>query len=188
MKKQRVIHNLPIGYTQGRLTVVSEAYSVRVSPKATKRCVDCTCSCGVTKQVKVSEIALGRAKSCGCLSREALEKGVSKYEAGLNAFYYNTKASADKRNYVFDLSLSKVSSLSQQPCTYCGQEPSQFQTRFSEFKYNGIDRVDNSLGYVEGNCVPCCKLCNRMKDVMSVEDFKDHVKSILDFQRSKSNA
>lgn len=188
MKKQRTIHNIPIGYTQGRLTVVSEAYSVRVSTKATKRCVDCTCSCGVTKQVKVSEIALGRAKSCGCLSREALDKGVSKYEAGFRATLRVYKQSAKERGLDFSLSEDCFKELTQSECTYCGQEPSQFQTRFSEFKYNGIDRVDNSLGYIDGNCTPCCKLCNRMKDVMSVEDFKAHVKSILDFQRSKSDA
>ena len=188
VKKQRTIHNLPIGYTQGRLTVVSEAYSVRVSPKATKRCVDCTCSCGVTKQVKVSEIASGRAKSCGCLSREALDKGVSKYEAGFRSVLRVYEYSAKERNLEFNLSRENFENLVLSDCTYCGQEPSQFQTRFSEFKYNGIDRVDNSLGYVEGNCAPCCKLCNRMKDVMSVKEFKDHVKSILDFQRGNHSA
>ena len=187
VKKQRVIHNLPIGYTQGEIIVVSEAYSVRVSTKATKRCVDCTCSCGTTKQVKVSEIALGRAKSCGCLSRAVMESNISKCEAGFRATLRVYKQSAKERGLDFSLSKDYFKELTQSDCTYCGQEPSQFQTRFSEFKYNGIDRVDNLLGYVDGNCVPCCKLCNRMKDVMSVEDFKNHVKSILDFQRSSHN-
>ena len=58
VKNQRVKHYLPIGYVQERLTVLTEAYSVRVSHTATKRCVDCICSCGNTKQVKVSDIAL----------------------------------------------------------------------------------------------------------------------------------
>ena len=107
------------------------------------------------------------------------------YKSGLNAFYYNTKASASKRGYIFDLSLDRVDFLSQQNCSYCGREPSQFLSNFPNFKYNGIDRVDNSIGYVENNCVSCCKLCNRMKDVLSVGEFKKHIKTILNFQRSK---
>ena len=110
------------------------------------------------------------------------------YNSGLNAFYYNTKASANKRGYTFDLSLDRVDFLSQQNCSYCGTEPSQVLSSFPNFKYNGIDRVDNSLGYVEGNCVPCCKLCNRMKDVLSVDDFKEHIKTIIFFQRGRNNA
>jgi hypothetical protein len=110
------------------------------------------------------------------------------YEAGLNALYYNTKASANKRGYVFELSVDEVSLLCQQLCSYCGKEPSQVLSSFPNFKYNGIDRVDNSLGYVEGNCVPCCKLCNRMKYVLSVDAFKEHIETIIVFQRSKSFA
>ena len=110
------------------------------------------------------------------------------YEAGLNAFYYNTKSSANKRGYTFDLSLSEVSFLSQLPCSYCGKEPSQVLGSFPNFLYNGIDRIDNSTGYVEGNCTPCCKLCNRMKGILSVDDFKEHIKTIIFFQRSRNNA
>ena len=110
------------------------------------------------------------------------------YEAGLNAFYYNTKASASKRGYAFDLSLSEVSTLSQQYCTYCGKEPSQLLSNFPNFKYNGIDRVDNTLGYTEDNCVTCCKICNSMKNTLTFDEFKEHIKTILNFQRSKSFA
>ena len=183
MKKQRVMHNLPIGYAQGELTVVSEAYSVRVSPKATKRCVDCTCSCGVTKQVKVSEIASGRAKSCGCLSRAVMESNISKYEAGFRAVLRVYEYSAKERGLEFNLSRETFEHLTASNCTYCGVEPLQFQTRFSEFKYNGIDRVDNTKGYVIENCVTCCKLCNRMKDTLSLDEFKNHIAKVVLYQK-----
>lgn len=29
---------------------------------------------------------------------------------------------------------------------------------------SGIDRKDNSKGYIAGNCVPCCDTCNRTKN------------------------
>lgn len=106
-----------------------------------------------------------------------------KYESGLNAFYYNTKASASKRGYSFDLTLNEASTLSQKVCTYCGKEPEQFLSSFPNFIYNGIDRVDNTKGYILENCVSCCKLCNRMKDVLSVEDFKRHINKIITFKK-----
>ena len=40
------------------------------------------------------------------------------------------------------------------PCVYCGVL----------LEINGIDRMDNTKGYVPDNCVPCCKTCNLMPD------------------------
>lgn len=103
VKKQRLIHNFPVGYVQVNLTVVSEAYSVRKSPSATKRCVDCLCKCGNIAQVSVSQIASGKAKSCGCLSRAALERNVSKYEAGSRAVLRVYEYSAKERGLEFNV-------------------------------------------------------------------------------------
>ena len=183
MKKQRLIRNIPIDYTQERLTVVSEAYSVRLSPTRTVRYVDCMCSCGITKQVKVSQITSGKAKSCGCLSRATLQSNISKREAGIRAVLRVYNYSAKDRGLDFSLDRETFERLTTSNCVYCGVEPLQFQTRFSEFKYNGIDRVDNTKGYILENCVPCCKLCNRMKDVLSVEDFKSHINKIITFRK-----
>jgi hypothetical protein len=41
--------------------------------------------------------------------------------------------------------------------------------------YNGVDRVNNSLGYTKDNCKPCCKMCNKMKGTMSLEEFKSFI-------------
>ena len=183
VKKQRLIHNFPVGYVQVNLTVVSEAYSVRKSPLSTKRCVDCLCKCGNIAQVSVSQIASGKAKSCGCLSRAALERNVSKHEAGFGAVLRVYEYSAKERGLEFNLSRETFEHLTASNCTYCGVEPLQFQTRFSEFKYNGIDRVDNTKGYVIENCVPCCKTCNRMKDTLSLDEFKSHIAKVVLYQK-----
>lgn len=45
------------------------------------------------------------------------------------------------------------------PCFYCGK-PSD-QTKYKEG--SGIDRIDNSKGYIEGNCVSCCFFVTRVK-------------------------
>lgn len=183
LKNQRVKHILPIGHSQGNLTVVSEVYSVRKSTLSTQRCVDCLCKCGNTVQVSVSRLASGKAKSCGCLSRAALERDVSKYEAGLRAVLRVYEYSAKERGLEFNLSRETFEHLTASNCTYCGVEPLQFQNRFSEFKYNGIDRVDNTKGYVIENCVPCCKTCNRMKDTLSLDEFKSHIAKVVLYQK-----
>lgn len=45
-------------------------------------------------------------------------------------------------------------------------------------KVNGIDRKDNSLGYLLPNCVSCCVTCNFLKNMMSANQFIDHVLKI----------
>ena len=54
------------------------------------------------------------------------------------------------------LTRDDIASVIQQPCHYCGVKP-----RWP--KVVGIDRKDNDLGYVHGNCLPCCSMCNYMK-------------------------
>ena len=188
LKNQRVKYDFPVGYVQEYLTVTSEAYRVRKSSKSSFRCVDCLCRCGNVTQVSLSRLGSGKAKSCGCLSRAVMESNISKYEAGFRAVLRVYKYSAKERCFDFSLSRETFEKLTTSNCVYCGTTPCQFQTRFSDFKYNGIDRVDNTLGYTEDNCVTCCKICNRMKDTLTVEDFKEHIKTILNFQRSKSFA
>jgi hypothetical protein len=38
------------------------------------------------------------------------------------------------------------------PCTYCGSE-----------KRIGCDRIDNKIGHIASNCIPCCPVCNVIK-------------------------
>ena len=57
-------------------------------------------------------------------------------------------------------------------------------------KYNGLDRVDSSLGYRKENVVCACSRCNIAKGEMSVEEFKAHISRIHRFQADlrKDNA
>ena len=62
----------------------------------------------------------------------------------------------------------KLSSIS---CHYCGTPGP-----------NGIDRIDSAIGYVEDNCVPCCKHCNYVKGNLSMQDFKAWVMRFVQHQ------
>jgi hypothetical protein len=80
---------------------------------------------------------------------------------GGNLAAYKTGAST--RKYGFEISDEQADALFRSACHYCGYQPFQ--------RFNGIDRVDNKLGYVAGNVVACCAWCNRAKGRFPVESF-----------------
>lgn len=47
----------------------------------------------------------------------------------------------------------------------------------SEYVHNGVDRVDNALGYTPDNCVPCCSRCNYAKRAMPRGEFENWLMS-----------
>lgn len=74
----------------------------------------------------------------------------------------------------------------QSPCAYCGADAATaFTSRGSTILYNGLDRRDSNLGYIEGNVSPCCRVCNIAKGSMSVFEFITWVYKIHNFQESQ---
>lgn len=66
-------------------------------------------------------------------------------------------------------------------CFYCKKEKSNSRKdRLTNklLRYNGVDRLDNTLGYESDNTVACCSTCNYMKGTQSVSEFIDQVKLI----------
>jgi len=81
--------------------------------------------------------------------------------------------SAERRGILFDISLDVFTEHINKDCYYCGQSAIP--------KRNGIDRIDNSKGYVSDNIVPCCFRCNQLKGKLSVNDFYNHIIKILEY-------
>lgn len=77
---------------------------------------------------------------------------------------------AKEKNREFLISFNFFTNLVKSPCFYCGD--------FSKTNINGIDRTDNSIGYIESNCVSCCWTCNRMKNSLGKEEFLFHCSKI----------
>ncbi len=75
------------------------------------------------------------------------------------------------RDYVFNLSEDEFNQITGGNCYICGIENSSSHS-------NGIDRVDNTVGYEFGNCKPCCAKCNRMKRQMTLSQFLVHCERI----------
>lgn len=82
------------------------------------------------------------------------------------------KKAASFRGYSWELSGEIFQDLIFGKCYFCGCEPNRMvENSWDSILVNGIDRLDNSLGYQEGNVVTCCKDCNYAKRAMSAKEF-----------------
>lgn len=107
-------------------------------------------------------------------------------EAAFNDLFARYKGKAEKRLLSFELTKEQFKQLTTQECRYCGRQPHRIHTvnkRVGEYVYNGIDRVDNDIGYVESNSYPCCYDCNRMKHNMGEKEFLEHIERIHAWQQ-----
>jgi hypothetical protein len=167
-----------LGQCYNRLTADS---FIRIPNKAgyleTK--VKCICRCGNETIVRLSELRNGVVKSCGCLIHDQSDRArphrLPFGEAAGKALYRNYKNSAKLRGYSFSLSEYDFLQFTKRNCHYCGREPSN--KHYTSWKitgyylFNGVDRINNNIGYVKNNCVPCCKNCNMMKRDLTTEEF-----------------
>lgn len=135
----------------------------------------CVCACGSEKVIDASSLRRGHTKSCRCSFK--LPRG----EAAFRQLYSQIRYNAQYRGLEWNLSREFFGWISKQPCHYCGVEPYQVheQRRANgAYVFNGIDRVDNEVGYIESNCVPCCGKCNYIKSDETVDNFKDWIISV----------
>lgn len=88
----------------------------------------------------------------------------------------NVQRNAMLKSRLFTLSQQDFEKLIIQPCYYCGF--------YSNSKFLGIDRIDNTKGYILSNCVPSCKMCNMMKNVDHPCAFLDKVNLICDYRQN----
>lgn len=100
-------------------------------------------------------------------------------DAPFHVYESSYKKGAKKRNLVYELTKEQFKNLVTQDCYYCGAKPKIYNSyKYTSVYMNGIDRIDNSIGYVIDNCVPCCKFCNQMKMEKSQYDFLNKIKEI----------
>ena len=174
-----------VGNRYGRLVVLEEERQIRCGRP--RYYVKCQCDCGTLTTVEKSKVKNGDTSSCGCLQTESRKALGSRFmkengEAAFHETFMSYKKSAKKRGYSFSLTEEEFRNIITQPCIYCGDVLTSTKRKSGangEFKYTGIDRYDNSIGYEIGNCVPCCSVCNRLKTDMSVSDMEDKMEKIL---------
>jgi hypothetical protein len=83
----------------------------------------------------------------------------------------------------FVLGEEEFYNLTQMPCHYCGAVRTNRRfvphNLYGDFRYNGIDRVDNSRGYTPDNVVPCCRHCNMAKGRTTYQEFIKWIKALV---------
>jgi hypothetical protein len=134
------------------------------------------CSCGKAfdvsgAQLRGSKRRKGQTKCEDCRNVEN-SKTPANSETPFNDLFARYKKSAQDRSLAFSLTREQFRELTQAPCRYCASPPSNRRTKHRQtLLYSGIDRVNNEVGYVAGNCVSCCEPCNIAKHTHSVDEF-----------------
>lgn len=194
--KSRKAHNFRkvidrTGCRYGRLVILKQQGS-RVYVGSKRRqiySVDylCRCDCGTEKIVTGSSLGSG-TKSCGCLQQEAClakPRKLKPGQAARNGIFATYRHHAGKRGLKWDVDDATFDRLVAGNCHYCGEPPRMIKKTYFKneaFTYNGIDRLDNTNGYVHGNIVSCCKTCNHAKKDMTVEAFLAWISKAAAFQ------
>lgn len=158
--------------------------------------LECQCFCGTVFSIKRKSIRTGSVKSCGCLTRELRykEPGVAAH-AKIFATY---RANAKSRSLEFSLTRDEVRNLVTKPCDICGDGPVPYNPYIKKdgsmikgnspiaketadrawILSNGIDRINNEIGYILSNCQTSCFPCNEMKMDTSYSVFLNQVRKI----------
>jgi len=93
-----------------------------------------------------------------------------KYAKTQKGKFQTYRKQAKSRGYSFKITFDEFIKYWDKPCVYCG----------SEINGIGIDRVDNKRGYIKGNIVSCCAICNHMKKDTGMTEFIKHCRKIVD--------
>ncbi|CAB4197115.1 hypothetical protein UFOVP1290_635 [uncultured Caudovirales phage] len=170
------------GQVFGELKVIDRAFN----DKHNKARWHCVCSCGTKTIVCGSDLIKSNTKSCGC----RLNNKEASCRRKLKPHIYTAKE-IYRRYSDGDLTFEDFLILSQQKCYYCNCKPSSNYNAFSKrknalkfsiengnFQYNGLDRLDSSLLHNKNNMVPCCKICNFMKGILTPTEFKIYIENI----------
>jgi hypothetical protein len=86
--------------------------------------------------------------------------------------YLKIIQNAKGRGRIVEMTKDEIMNMTDLPCVYCNKET------IDGVKRNGIDRMDNSIGYILENCVPCCEICNYMKQSLDPNTFVERCSQI----------
>lgn len=150
-----------------------------------RRAWKCSCDCGGETYARSWAMKTGTHKSCSCghfalRPARQLANDLGPKRSMLKKY----RASAKRRGKEFLLTEKEFVFLISQNCVYCGAEPSEGNAGYTRkhsqrtFKHNGVDRVDNSIGYTSENSVSCCGICNQSKHTLTLGEWKDWVQRV----------
>lgn len=117
------------------------------------------------------------AKKNYWINREKiLSKNMLWRKHSLKGQFMDIMRGAFKRGIPFKITFEYAVMFKNKRCFYCGDPINRI----------GLDRYDNSKGYIKGNIVACCTTCNRMKLDHSCSFFITQCNKIINW-RNKTN-
>ena len=187
-----------IGEKFGRLLVTGRIKSSEGNDRNVRW--KCKCDCGVIKVLATRSLTSRDTRSCGCLKKDVMNARCKFGKPGRSRLWGQYRRDAAKRNIAFLVTPEKFFELVESDCYYCGVSLSNeikiysmlrrggslVREQISSYVYNGIDRVDPTRGYVEGNLVPCCRQCNVAKWNMPQQEFYDWIERIVKHRKHKT--
>ncbi len=110
------------------------------------------------------------------LNKTAILKRIKHYILNTSAGRINHfKRTAKYRNLDYNLDIEFIDQYWNSSCHYCNEQLDTVR----------FDRINSNLGYLKDNVVPCCAICNLMKNDLSTFQFYQHIEQILQFQETK---
>lgn len=170
------------GARVGRLTII-ETFKGLNDKRTRARCV---CDCG--GEISPTVLNLGvYTNSCGCIKKEVNHQRC--YRSPLHKTVSSVHSYTHHVTKNCDLTRDVIEQLVTSSCFYCGRPPEICGSRGAEnSKRMGLDRVNNDVGYVSNNVVPCCFQCNRVKSNHSLNIISEKFPQILENVRILSKA
>lgn len=172
LKNSRFQRRSLIGKVYDKLTVVSFAGTDAWNKSEWL----CKCVCGKTVTVGISSLNQKHTRSCGCLRKSTTSSKMWKGYGSLPMDTFSSiKRNAISRNLKFDVTIEYLWELFQKQGSKCAL--SGIDISLHKHKRNGIrataslDRIDNNLGYIEGNVQWVHKHINICKHTYSNQEF-----------------
>lgn len=180
-------HSL-VGTTHGNLTC-EQVVGFVPDGRARRLCYSFSCSCGNKVLKRGRDVLSKKTLSCGCLLKESTRNtGASNKRPPTDGparerYYKQYVSTAKRRGLEFSITEEEFFTLTSSNCYYCNCQPNkEFGRNWKGFSLpyicHGIDRKENSVGYITENSVACCSMCNYMKKDFPEEIFINKAKSI----------
>lgn len=171
-KQEHICPTNYVGMVNGVLTCIEDLGRVKDGNKTVHQLKVKCARCGKESVVRVDRIntKIYTPQSCThCVNSLMQEIADNKYREtrSFRRRLYSIQGNAKGRNIKLFLTEEQIKNLLEQDCYYC-----------SEPHANGIDRIDSKGDYTIDNTVPCCGICNVMKNKFSINVFLDKVSKI----------
>lgn len=147
----------------------------------------CRCAYGNEASRKFASLNSKRGLTCGCSKDGTWSRTKAQGVSGMNKVHRNYQRNAQKRGHSWEITPEQFFRVLEKPCVYCGSDrQTRSQTGWGEYRYTGIDRWMNGIGYRADNIVPCCPTCNYAKRTLDGPAFLQHVSVMYHHTRNGS--